>query len=463
MIPSWRNMPATVSVGWYRNRIGWRISPKCSIRSLASAAEIARISHDAGFCDGQGGWHGQKLEGVFFVENVPMSDIAGRIVSLQALLNQNEVDLAVIRQNADLFYFAGTVQDAHLLVPASGQPVLLVRRDLGRAETQSPIRPLLVLQSMKDLVPAAEQACAGRILRRIGMELDVLPASSFFYYDEKLFPRQQIVDISNLVRQVRMVKSPWELEMMRGAAAISKTVAEAVPSFLREGITELELSAELERVARTAGHLGLVRLRSFNMDMYFGHILSGPDAAVSSYADAPTGGVGLSPAFGQGPSLRRIARNEVVSVDTMLNHNGYLNDQTRNFAVGQPPVQLMDAYQVVREIHAGMGARAIPGAITGELYDWVWQEVTRLGWQDFFMGADASRVKFIGHGLGVEVDELPFIAQGQSLALQANMTFAFEPKFIIPGVGITGLENTYVVTHDGLESLNTASEELTVV
>jgi len=392
-----------------------------------------------------------------------MNEIANRIVSLQAHLESNAVDLAIVRQNADLFYFSGTVQDAHLLVPASGQPILVVRRDVGRAEAQSPVRPVVAMQSLKELLPAVERTCGGKVLRRIGMELDVLPANTFFFYDEKLFPRQEIVDISALVRQVRMVKSGWEIEMMRGAAAISRAVADAVPSLLQEGVTELELSVELERVARRAGHLGLVRLRGFNMDMYFGHILSGPEAAVSSYADAPTGGVGLSPAFGQGPSLRRIGRNEVVSVDTMLNYNGYLNDQTRNFALGQPPSQLLDAYQLVREIHAGMCSRAIPGAITGDLYDWAWQEVTRLGWQDFFMGADTARVKFIGHGLGIEVDEFPFIAQGQKLSLQTNMTFAFEPKFIIPGVGIAGLENTYVVTEGGLESLNTTSEEMMIV
>jgi Xaa-Pro dipeptidase len=397
------------------------------------------------------------------VLNVPMSEIANRIVSLQKLLEKNEVDLAIIRQNADLFYFGGTVQDAHLLVPSAGQPLLLVRRDVGRAEAQSPIRPVVAMLSMKDLVPAAEQACNGLALRRIGMELDVLPTNSFFFYDEKLFPRQQIVDISTLVRQVRMVKSAWELDMMRSAAGISRAVADAVPGLLREGISELELSAELERVARMAGHLGLIRLRGFNMDMYFGHILSGADAAISSYADAPTGGAGISPAFGQGPSHRRIGRGELVSIDTMLNHNGYLNDQTRNFAVGRPPARLMDAYRLAQDIHASVRGRAKPGTITGEIYDWVWQEVTRKGWQDCFMGADTNRVKFIGHGLGIEVDEFPFIAQGQKLPLQANMTFAFEPKFILPGIGIAGLENTYLVTDDGLESLNTASEELVIV
>jgi Xaa-Pro dipeptidase len=394
------------------------------------------------------------------MQNVPSSEIANRIVAFQALLDQAEVDLAIIRQNADLYYFTGTVQDAHLLVPAAGQPVLVVRRDVQRAEAQTPMRPVVPMHSIKELAPAAEQACGGRTPSRIGMELDVLPANNFFFYDEKLFPQQQIVDISYLVRQVRTIKSAWELEMMRAAAAISRAVAHAVPRLLREGISELELSAELELVARKAGHLGLIRLRGFNMDMYFGHVLSGPEAAMSSYADAPTGGPGLSPAFGQGPSLRRIGQNELVSVDTMLNHNGYLNDQTRNFAVGKPPAKLIEAYELARAIHAGMCERAKPGAITGELYAWAWQEVIRAGWQDSFMGADETRVKFIGHGLGLEVDEYPFIAQGQKLPLQSNMTFAFEPKFILPGVGIAGLENTYVVTESGLESLNTASEEL---
>jgi Xaa-Pro dipeptidase len=152
-----------------------------------------------------------------------------------------------------------------------------------------------------------------------------------------------------------------------------------------------------------------------------------------------------------------------VSVDTMLNHNGYLNDQTRNFAIGKPPAKLLAAYQLACDIHAGIRERAMPGAVTGELYDWTWQEVIRAGWQDSFMGADAMRVKFIGHGLGIEVDEFPFIAQGQRQVLETNMTFAFEPKFILPGMGIAGLENTYVVAEKGLESLNTASEELIVV
>jgi Xaa-Pro dipeptidase len=394
---------------------------------------------------------------------VPMSEVANRLVSLQSLLQKHEVDVAIIRQNADLFYFTGTVQDAYLIVPASGAPLFLVRRDVERAGEQSPIRPILPLPSVKELPQAVFDACGSVAPKRLGLELDVLPANTFFFFDEKLFPKQQIVDISGSVRQARMVKSSWEIGMMRRAAAVSLTVAEAVPHVLREGMTEMELSIELEAIARRAGHLGLLRLRGFNMDMYFGHVLSGPDAAIPAYADSATGGLGVSPAFGQGPSERSIRAGEMVSIDTMMNYEGYLSDQTRNFSLGPPPARLEEAYRFVQEIHHRFREAARPGAITGELYNLVWHWVEKAGWAEWFMGYGPGRVAFIGHGLGIEVDEFPFIAQGQKLALQEGMTFAFEPKFIMPGLGITGLENTYLVASDGLESLNVATEELVIV
>lgn len=394
---------------------------------------------------------------------VPGSEIAARIAALQAYLRKDGLDAAIIRQNADLFYFAGTVQDAHLMVPAVGHPLFLVRRDVGRAAEQSPLRPVLPQPKIRDLSVALAEVCRGSTPKRIGMELDVLPANAFFFYNEKVFPRQEIVDASTLVRRVRAVKSPWEIEMMRHAAACSKAVADAVPEILRAGITERELSVELERVARIAGHMGLIRLRGFNMDMYFGHVLSGPDAAMPSYGDMPTGGRGVSPAFAQGASDRKIQPGELVSVDTMLNRDGYLNDQTRNFCLGAPSSRLAEAYELSREVHGRFREAARPGTVSGELYDLVLKWVEEAGWADHFMGFGDTRVGFVGHGLGIEVDEYPFIARGQKLVLEEGMIVAFEPKFIVPGVGLAGLENTYAVTSGGLESLNTATEELVIV
>jgi Xaa-Pro aminopeptidase len=396
------------------------------------------------------------------MQTVPASEIANRIVVLQELLKKKDVDSAVIRQSADLFYFTGTVQDAHLIIPATGNPVYLVRRSIERAEAQSPLRPIIRMKGLGDLREATFEACTGEP-KTIGFELDVLPANAFFTYDEKIFPKQQIVDISGLIRQARTIKSPWEIQMMRDAASISKLMAESVPRILKPGMTELELQAEVEAVSRKAGNYGVTPTRAFDMGITFGHVLSGPNAAVPSYGNAPTGGPGISPAFGQGAGDKRIAAGEIVSVDAVVAWNGYMNDQTRNFCIGPPPPRLADAYEFVQSVHARFRDLARPGAITGELYDAVWRWAREAGWAPWFMGSSDPRITFVGHGLGIEVDEFPFIAERQKLELRQGMVFAFEPKVIIPNEGIAGLENSYLVTNDGIESLNTATEELVIV
>ncbi len=395
------------------------------------------------------------------MEKVPASEIANRIIMLQGLLRENGVDVALIRQNADLFYFTGTVQDSHLIVPSSSEPLLIVRRSVERARDLSPIRPVAAMKSMGELAGAVSSACGGEP-QTIGLELDVIPVNTFSLYSRKIFPQKNLVDISGLIRRVRMIKSAWEIQMMRRAASISKLLADWVPRLLKPGISELELCAELESLSLKAGNYGMYRCRAFNMEMVFGHILSGPNAAVPSYTDAPTGGPGISPAFAQGAGHKKISPGEVVSVDTMVFFNGYANDQTRNFCIGPPPRRLVEAYEFVRSVHDRLKTVARPGAVTGQLYETVWQWAKEAGWAKWFMGCQDPRITFVGHGMGVEVDEFPFLAERQNLELAQGMVFAFEPKIIIPGVGIAGLENTYLVTSEGIESFNEATEELVI-
>jgi Xaa-Pro aminopeptidase len=124
---------------------------------------------------------------------------------------------------------------------------------------------------------------------------------------------------------------------------------------------------------------------------------------------------------------------------------------------------LAKAYEFVKSAHDRLRDLARPGSVTGQIYDTVWKWAEEAGWGQWFMGHSDPRITFIGHGLGIEVDEFPFIAENQKLALEQGMVFAFEPKIIIPDEGIAGLENTYLVTRDGIESLNTATEDLVII
>jgi Xaa-Pro aminopeptidase len=392
----------------------------------------------------------------------PEKEIFQRLYTLADHLKDQKLDLAIIHHNADLFYFTGTVQDGYLIVSSKGNLSFAVRRNLSRTMEQTPVRPVVTINGLKDLSQIVEDTHR-EVPRTIALAMDVLPASAYLFLKEKIFPNSTIVDVSLMIRLQRAIKSDREIELMRDAAKISHAVYSAVPSFLKEGVDEWELCVDLETVARKHGHLGLIRLRNPRLEMYFGHVLSGPEAATPSYGDAPTGGVGISAAFAQGSTKRSIKRGEIVSVDTMICHQGYLNDQTRNFALGYPPDELLRAYEFSLQLHDLFRKMARAGSISGDIYNGILSRVRDTDLAPYFMGTDENRVSFIGHGLGIEVDEFPFIAQNQKMVLVPGMVVAFEPKFVIPGKGIAGLENTYLITEGGAESLNISPEHLFIL
>jgi Xaa-Pro aminopeptidase len=252
---------------------------------------------------------------------------------------------------------------------------------------------------------------------------------------------------------MRAVKSPYEIDIMRRAAELSDQVAAWVPNILREGMSELELAGKIEAESRRLGHQGVLRMRLWGSEMFYGHLLSGATGAVPSFLASPTGGVGASPAVAQGPGYKTIQRKEPVMVDYIFSYNGYLSDHTRIFSLGSLPADLKKAHTAMLEVQQLIKRIAKPGVTTGDIYQRAVEKTKDLGYTDHFMGIGQERVRFIGHGIGLEVDEYPFLAAGQQLELQAGMTLALEPKLIFPGKGVVGIENTHVVTDDGLEQL----------
>jgi Xaa-Pro dipeptidase len=287
----------------------------------------------------------------------------------------------------------------------------------------------------------------------------VLPTNMFFSY-QRLFQGTILIDISHFIRLIRSVKSEYELKIMRQAARLSDQVAGWVPHILHEGMTELELAGKIEAEARRLGHQGIVRMRLWGSEMFYGHLMSGATGAVPSFLSSPTGGVGASPAVAQGPGFKTIQRHEPVLVDYIFAYNGYLSDHARIFSLGSLPEQLVEAHAAMLEVQQMIKKLAKPGVKTGDIYYRALEKTKDLGYADHFMGVGSERVQFVGHGIGLEVDEYPFLAAGQELELQAGMTVALEPKLIFPGKGVVGIENTHVVTDDGLEQLGQFPEEI---
>ncbi len=392
----------------------------------------------------------------------PATELEYRCKKLQELMISADLDAVIIVQNADLFYFTGTVQSGNLYVPASGQPLFMVRKEAGRARMECGLKEVIAFRSQKD-IPAILAQYGHPEPKRIGLELDILPVNFFERY-RTLYPNAVFSDATPLVRTVRMIKSHYEIHLMKDAADQVDLVFRRAKEIIRVGMTDLDVAAELEYTARKSGHQGLIRMRSFNSDLFYGQIFSGTDSAVPSYQDTPLGGLGLNTSFGQGAGLKRIEPNEPILIDFAGCVDGYLSDQTRVFSVGPISDRLRKAYDDMLDIQALMMRTIEVGMSWGELYTVCYTHAVDMGYADSFMGAKGSQVSFIGHGLGVEIDEYPFIARGfDHMPLEVGMAFAFEPKVVFPGDGAIGIENTFYLSNEGLKRLTHSSDELVIL
>ena len=389
----------------------------------------------------------------------PAAELAGRVAGLQAGLAALGLDAALLRQNADLFYFAGTVQQSYLYVPAEGEATLFVRKVAERARLESALGAIVDLPSPKDLSRLIAER-HGELPGRLGLELDVLPVAQFRRL-EKLFPGAAFEDVGRTIVRQRAVKF-WEIERIRASAAVADEVSRLIPGLLEEGFTEVEFAGRVEAQARRLGHEGFIRMRGFNQEMFYGQLLAGVSGCVSSYLDTPLAGTGLSPSVAQGASFRRIGRGEPVVFDFVPVRDGYMADFTRMYSLGPLGAELMRAFDAALRVQEAATAAARPGAACRVVWEAALAAADAAGLAGNFMGHGAGQVPYVGHGIGIELDELPVLT-GSGLELEPGMVFALEPKFVLPGLGAIGIENTWVVTAGGVERLTRAPDVVTVV
>jgi Xaa-Pro dipeptidase len=396
-----------------------------------------------------------------FVKNPSLKiESAERVKRFQELLRKEKVDGALIIQKMAVFYLIGTDQDGLLWVPAGGEPFFMVRKSYERSLQDALIERILPLKSLSK-VPELVREHNGKTPGRIGLELDVLPARIYLTFVE-LFPDAALADVSQLIRQVRMVKSEHEISLMRKAAALGDELFARVPGYIRESKTEIDLALRAEAFYRSKGHPGLSRMRAFNVDNVYGHVMAGASAAVPSASPGPTGGNGPGPFMSHGAGHSMIRPHEPILVDYTANVEGYITDQSRIYSLGDVDEKLRRAHEVMIEIQKVLVENGKPGASAARLYALALEISEEAGLSKGFMGFPLP-VPFVGHGLGLELDEWPIIGKNSDHILQNGMVVALEPKVIFPGEGVVGIENTFLITERGMEKLSRFPDNIVVI
>ncbi len=383
---------------------------------------------------------------------IPLSmdkEVAARTARIAAELSARGIDAMLLSSFANLYYTCGRVFCGYAYITSQGKITYFVKRPVGfEGDNVAYIRK----------PEQIAEAVASNMPKVLALELGITSYNTIERL-KKTFPGAEIADASAIMGKIRSVKSEYEIAKLKTCGIHHEAAYSRIKKIYREGMTDIELQIEIERTLRSEGCLGQFRIAGDTMELFMGNLLCGYNAETPSPYDFAMGGEGLDTSLPVGCNGSLIKPGNTVMVDMCGNFNGYMTDMTRVYRVGNISPLAEKAHQLSIDIHHRLAKMAVPGVEAKALYEEAVKMVKEAGLEEYFMGLK-QKAGFIGHGVGIEVNELPVLAPRSRDILAEGNVIAIEPKFVIPQVGAVGIENTYVVRAGGLECLTNAPEQI---
>jgi len=379
-------------------------------------------------------------------------DLEIRWRNVQAKMSETDAEACIIASNVNIYYLTGTVFSGYVYLPVSGEPVFFVRRPVGLTDDK-----IVYIRKPED-IPALLSAKGITIPQYILLETDQMTYNDIIRL-QAVFKPEKTGNATALLRQVRCIKTACEIQQLRISAKKHTEVYARIKECYSTGISDGEFQAKIEYVMRTSGSIGFFRAFGSNMDIYMGSVLAGKNAETPSPFDFALGGEGFDPSLPIGNNGSILLPGTSVMVDMAGNYTAYLTDMTRTFSVGKLPDIAYRVHQLAIDIQDAIEEKSKPGASCAELYRLALQMAEKAGFEKYFMGTK-QQAKFVGHGVGLEINELPVLTERSKELLESGITFALEPKFVLPEIGAVGIENTFWVTDNGVEKLTKFEEQI---
>jgi len=356
----------------------------------------------------------------------------------------------------NIYYFTGSFASGVFWLPLSGDPILFCRRGIERARVESPVKHILAYNSYSD-IEAGINNLGFSLPRQIAAEMNGLSwalANSL----TKHLSAHQFVPADKILGMSRSRKSAWEIAILReGGSRHARCLTELLPPLLHEGISELEISFKISELFFSEGHHGILRMENYGEEAFLGHIAVGDSANYPSVFNGPVGLRGVHPsAPHMGSANVKWTPGKPLTIDNGFTLAGYMTDKTQVYWLGRKetmPVKGKAAHAFCIDLQHQIAELLRPGTLPSDIWNHCLANVKNSRWSEGFMGLGGNKVSFVGHGIGLAIDEYPVLAKGFDLPLEEGMTLAIEPKIGIPGFGMVGVENTFVVTPDGGKSL----------
>lgn len=376
---------------------------------------------------------------------VPADELSARLDRLRHTMTQRDPawSMMILDNKIDLYYFTGTMQEGALVITPD-KASLFVRRSYDCARQESlfdDIRPLGSFRGIAEAFPKIPEtvyvASRTMTLQKLAMLNKYLPFT----------PKSA----DNVLAELRTVKSEYELDCMRQSGRLHQQVIEEIaPALLRPGVSEARLCSEVCTAMLDRGAMGISRFNQPAAEDVLGVASFSENSLRAAALDSPSGTVGTCIAMKSiGSSERRLHEGDVVFLDIPCGMHGYHTDKSITFYYGELNRHPQgDLIRAAREqcvfLENEMAAMMKPGAVPAEIYEKLLACVDP-AFRTGFMNA----CKFIGHSIGLTMDETPVLAKGFTTPLAAGMTLAVEPKIALDGIGLIGCENTYEIMSQG--------------
>ena len=392
------------------------------------------------------------------IERIPREELRRRWTACQALLAERlpEADGLAVFTGPNMYWLTGTWASGVCWLPVGGEPVLLVRRGLERARMESAVERLGRFRSYSD-VPGVCRELGEPLGDTVAADMSGLSWGLGDMLAERLAP-VRFVPAQDVLARARSVKTAFELDIMRECGRRHhKGLWELLPRVIRPGMNERQISHKAWEVFFSLGHMGLMRMGAFGSEIFLGHVSAGDSANYPSVFDGPVGLLGEHPAVPFMGNKDRVWRaGEPLACDIGFSHRGYATDKTQVYYAGaraSMPPELDRGHRFCMDVQAWLAEHCVPGALPSELYAQVMDWAAREGLSEGFMALDGNKVRFLGHGIGLVIDEFPPLSGGMREPIKEGMVLALEPKYGVSGLGMVGVENTFEVTASGARCL----------
>jgi len=359
---------------------------------------------------------------------------SSRQIRLKKVLRQNRLDALLVTHLPNIRYLSGFTGSAGALLVSERQVLLFTDgryKEQARAEVEG---ARVVVGCKAALVSAGEwlnENGKREGIRTLSIEAQHLTVADRAQLQKALRSDTRLREVPPLIERARMVKDEEEINRLRSAVRLGSSLFDAALKVIRPGTKEIEVAAEMEYEARRAGAEGM----SF-------------ETIIAS---------GLRSALPHGrASTATIPPNGFVVCDFGIILAGYCSDMTRTVHVGKPNHDARNMYDAVREAQQAAIDRVRAGVSVAGVDQAARKVLTARGLGKYFTHST-------GHGVGLEIHEMPRIARGQPELLGSGMAITVEPGVYVPGVGGVRIEDMVVVSEGGCEVLTPTSKELIII